>query len=64
MCSARGRVCRGTAVRKSDDFLGLELNLRRSIERDILIRNAARANASIDVSVLAATRIAGQDDVS
>ncbi len=51
-------------MRKSDDFLGLELNLRRSIERDILIRNAARANGSVDVSVLAATGMAGQNDVS
>jgi len=48
----------GMAVRKSDDFLGVQLNLRRSIERDLLIRKlftAAVANVSVDVSVLAAT---------
>ena len=46
------------AVRKSEDFLGVQLNLRRSIERDLLIRKlftAAVANVSVDVSVLAAT---------
>jgi cellulose synthase (UDP-forming) len=48
----------GLAVRKSDDFLGVQLNLQRSIERDLLIRKlftAAVANASVDVSVLTAT---------
>jgi cellulose synthase (UDP-forming) len=48
----------GTAVRKSGDFLGVHLNLRHSIERDLLIRRlftAAVANATVDVSVLAAT---------
>ncbi len=48
----------GMAVRKSDDFLGVQLNLRRSIERDLLIRKlftAAVSNVSVDVSVLAAT---------
>jgi cellulose synthase (UDP-forming) len=48
----------GLAVRKSDDFLGVQFNLRPSIERDLLIRKlftAAVANASVDVSVVAAT---------
>jgi len=48
----------GLAVRKSDDFLGVQFNLRPSIERDLLIRKlftAAVANASVDISVIAAT---------
>jgi cellulose synthase (UDP-forming) len=48
----------GLAVRKSDDFLGVQFNLRPSIERDLLIRKlftAAVANASVDISVVAAT---------
>ena len=42
----------GMAVRKSDDFLGVQLNFPPSIERDLLIRKlftAAVANASVDV---------------
>ena len=48
----------GMAVRKSGDFLGVQFNLRPSIERDLLIRKlftAAVANASVDISVVAAT---------
>ena len=48
----------GLAVRKSGDFLGVQFNLRPSIERDLLIRKlftAAVANASVDISVVAAT---------
>jgi cellulose synthase (UDP-forming) len=48
----------GLAVRKLDDFLGVQFNLRPSIERDLLIRKlftAAVANASVDISVIAAT---------
>jgi cellulose synthase/poly-beta-1,6-N-acetylglucosamine synthase-like glycosyltransferase len=48
----------GLAVRKSDDFLGVQFNLRPSIERDLLIRKlftGAVANASVDISVIAAT---------
>jgi cellulose synthase (UDP-forming) len=48
----------GTATRKSDDFLGVQLNLQQSIERDLLIRKlftSAVTNSSVDISAIAST---------
>ena len=47
----------GMAVRKSDDFLGVQLNLRHSIERDLLIRKLfTAAVANVSVSMLRSRR--------
>jgi len=48
----------GTATRKSGDFLGVHLNLKPSIERDLMIRKlftSAVTNTSVDISVVGAT---------
>jgi cellulose synthase (UDP-forming) len=49
---------RGVAVRRSDDFLGVHIDLPPSIERDLMIRKlftGAVSNVSVDVSVTTAT---------
>ena len=48
----------GTATRKAGDFLGVHLNLKPSIERDLMIRKlftSAVTNTSVDISVVGAT---------
>ena len=51
-------------MRKSGDFLGVHLNLRPSIERDLMIRKlftSAVANTSVDISVVCGNRHAVEE---